>query len=220
MYSLSTTKKLLATAALIASFSIAANTQYQEQVETVDAAVVESTKVESPEIEITEIESTEVEIAEVEASEVEASEVEVAEVETSEVETSEVEVAEVEASEVEVSEVETASVDIAEVKIDTVQSSGVNTQTCPENFYQVKLPNNGKLCQVFAADLPASMIFFVPQLPEEVVAFYKQESTMLSTSRQVKDRVLLQSEDKNTTLIISTDGKGTQVDVLVKSSNS
>jgi hypothetical protein len=73
---------------------------------------------------------------------------------------------------------------------------------------------------VFAADLPASMIFYVPQLPEAVIAFYKQNTTTFNTTRHVKDRVLLQSEDKNTTLIISSDGKGTQVDVLVKSSNS
>lgn len=93
--------------------------------------------------------------------------------------------------------------------------SQIDTQTCPNNFYDVKLPSNGKLCQVFASDLPASMIFFVPQNPSEVVAFYKQDPSEFTTTKQVKQRYLLQSDDKNTTLIISNDGKGTQVDVLV-----
>lgn len=163
MYSLSTTKKMIVTAALIASFSIAA--QSPEIVEQVDALAVTNSEVESSEVESSEVESSELTQTE-------------------------------------------------------IKNTGVKTQTCPDHFYQVKLPNDGKLCQVFAADLPASMIFYVPQLPEAVIAFYKQNTTTFNTTRHVKDRVLLQSEDKNTTLIISSDGKGTQVDVLVKSSNS
>lgn len=94
-------------------------------------------------------------------------------------------------------------------------SNIIETQTCPTDFYAIKLPNNGKLCQVFATELPASMIFFVPQPPSEVVAFYQQDVSAFSTKKQVKQRYVLQSSDKNTTLIISNDGKGTQVDVLV-----
>ncbi len=97
--------------------------------------------------------------------------------------------------------------------------SEFNSQACPDAFYNVKLPNNGKLCQIFAADLPASMIFFVPQAPNEVITFYQQDSAQFSAIKQVKDRFILQSPDKNTTLIISTDRQGTQVDILVKSSD-
>ncbi|MFT4655240.1 MAG: hypothetical protein ACJA0G_001252 [Kangiellaceae bacterium] len=95
-------------------------------------------------------------------------------------------------------------------------SLAADTQTCPDYFYQIKLPNNGKLCQVFAAELPASMIFFVPQPPSEVIEFYQQHNPTFSTTKQVKDRFLMQTTDKNTTLIISSDGQGTQVDILVK----
>lgn len=94
------------------------------------------------------------------------------------------------------------------------------TTVCPNAFYQVKLPENGKLCQVFAADLPASMIFFVPQSPSEVVNYYEVDGTIFESPERVKDRYMLQSTDKNTTLIISSDGTGTQVDVLVKSEQS
>jgi hypothetical protein len=101
-----------------------------------------------------------------------------------------------------------------------VNDNAIKTQTCPEAFYQVKLPINGKLCQVFAADLPASMIFHVPQSPDEVVEYYKQSNSIFNTTKQVKDRYLMQSSDKNTTIIISSDGSGTQVDVLVKNEQS
>ena len=102
----------------------------------------------------------------------------------------------------------------------TEADEGISTQSCPNEFYAVKLPDNGKLCQVFAADLPASMIFFVPESPAQVIEFYQKDQATYSITRQVKDRFMMQSGDKNTTLIISSDGQGTQVDVLVKTSAS
>jgi hypothetical protein len=106
--------------------------------------------------------------------------------------------------------------EVAPVAVAYAASFAANTQPCPEHFHEIKIPSNGKFCQVFAAKLPASMIFFVPQPPVEIVEFYKQHSNTFSTTRQVKDRFLMQSSDKNTTLIISNDGQGTQVDILVK----
>ena len=95
-----------------------------------------------------------------------------------------------------------------------------NAQNCPQDFYDVKLPENGKLCQIFAADLPASMILFVPQSPKEVLEFFKKNGSQFTTTKEVKDRFLMQSSDKNTTLIVSADGSGTQVDLLIKSIDS
>lgn len=91
-----------------------------------------------------------------------------------------------------------------------------STQSCPDQFYNVKLPTNGKFCQVFAADLPASMILFVPQDPAKVIEFYQQDSATFSASRAVKDRFIMNSNDNNATVIFSRDGQGTQVDILVK----
>jgi hypothetical protein len=99
-------------------------------------------------------------------------------------------------------------------------STGIQTQDCPTAFYQVKLPIDGKLCQVFAADLPASMIFFVAKAPSEIINFYQRDSATYTITKQVKHRYMMQSSDKNTTLIISKDGSGTQVDVLVKRENT
>lgn len=95
------------------------------------------------------------------------------------------------------------------------QNTVPKSEACPENFSDIKVPRDGKLCQVFATDFPASMIFFVPQTPESVVEYYQQNQQSLVSVRKVKNRTMLQSEDKSTTVIISADGKGTQVDILV-----
>lgn len=210
MYSLSTIKKIIALAAIIASFSIAAETKEQAQIDTVDTEAVTN-----PEDNVSELANIEEEITEQAMDEEE-----VTELVNTEKEITELAMAEEEATELAMVAEDFTEVEITEEKSSVKNTTNTNIHTCPSNFYDVKLPTNGKLCQVFATDLPASMIFFVPQLPEEVIAFYEQDTATFSTTRQVKDRVLLQSEDKNTTLIISTDGSGTQVDVLVKSSNS
>lgn len=92
----------------------------------------------------------------------------------------------------------------------------VRAAGCPETFNQVDIPVNGKLCQIFAADYPASMILFIPQSPEEVVEYYLSSSVQFAEPKTVKQRTMIKSADNNTTLIISKDGGGTQVDILVK----
>jgi hypothetical protein len=93
----------------------------------------------------------------------------------------------------------------------------VRSEACPENFNQVSIPANGKMCQIFAADFPASMILFIPQTPEEVIQYYLASSNSFVKPKRIKQRTMLKSADNNTTLIISKDGGGTQVDILVKS---
>jgi len=93
----------------------------------------------------------------------------------------------------------------------------IRSAGCPEKFNQVSIPVNGKLCQIFAADFPASMILFIPQTPEEVVQYYLTSSDSFIEPKKIKNRTMLKSADNNTTLIISKDGGGTQVDILVKS---
>ena len=92
----------------------------------------------------------------------------------------------------------------------------VRAEGCPEKFNQIDIPINGKLCQIFAADFPASMILFVPQSPEEVVEYYLSSSINFIEPKVIKQRTMMKSADNNATLIISKDGGGTQVDILVK----
>jgi hypothetical protein len=102
-------------------------------------------------------------------------------------------------------------------KIGANVNVAIRSEECPENFNKVSIPVNGKLCQIFAADFPASMILFIPQTPEEVVQYYLASSNSFVEPKKIKKRTMLKSADNNTTLIISKDGSGTQVDILVKS---
>jgi len=95
----------------------------------------------------------------------------------------------------------------------------IDTQPCPANFYDVEIPQNGKICQLFASELPASIVFFVPQQPDEVLRFYTQDTSQFSTSISVQHRYVLHSHNNNSTVIISKDGEGSQVDILVNNAN-
>ena len=108
---------------------------------------------------------------------------------------------------------------VDETVVDALEANvevAVRAAGCPETFNQVDIPVNGKLCQIFAADYPASMILFIPQTPEEVVEYYLSSSVQFAEPKTVKQRTMIKSADNNTTLIISKDGGGTQVDILVK----
>ncbi|AEP29013.1 hypothetical protein [Brumicola nitratireducens] len=102
-------------------------------------------------------------------------------------------------------------------KIDANVTVATRSAGCPEDFNKVSIPVNGKMCQIFAADFPASMILFIPQTPEEVIQYYLASSANFVEPKAIKQRTMLKSADNNTTLIISKDGGGTQVDILVKS---
>jgi hypothetical protein len=102
-------------------------------------------------------------------------------------------------------------------KIDANVTVVTRSAGCPEDFNKVSIPVNGKMCQIFAADFPASMILFIPQTPEEVIQYYLASSANFVEPKTIKQRTMLKSADNNTTLIISKDGGGTQVDILVKS---
>ena len=114
------------------------------------------------------------------------------------------------------------TVNIAEIpqvitdKLGANVNVAIRSEGCPANFNKVSIPVNGKLCQIFAADFPASMILFIPQTPEEVVQYYLASGSFIEP-KKIKKRTMLKSTDNNTTLIISKDGGGTQVDILVKS---
>ncbi len=148
----------------------------------------------------------------------------------------EIDSAETETNELETEESELLLASVSATTLPTEIDSGVNTamhsnlvdniganvdvairsEGCPENFNKISIPVNGKLCQIFAADFPASMILFVPETPEDVIKYYLASSDSFVEPKIIKKRTMLKSADNNTTLIISKDGGGTQVDILVK----
>lgn len=211
-----------------------------------EIAVIETEAVEAEvnEIAVVETEAVEVEVNEIAVVETEAVEAEVNEITEVEMQVAEAEVSEEVAPSI-VNAEESAPVELASVStsvsatssLSSAQNSVPNTSAialvadsvdanvtvvtrsagCPEDFNKVSIPVNGKLCQIFAADFPASMILFIPQTPEEVIQYYLASSNSFVEPKTIKQRTMLKSADNNTTLIISKDGGGTQVDILVKS---
>jgi hypothetical protein len=204
----------------------------------------EFVELEIAETETPETEFVELEIAETETPETEFVELEIAETETPKTEFAELEIAEIEkvasisnleeqapillaslstftqTSPDSISDDTTLNIPETPQVTDNVGANvniAIRSEGCPENFNKVSIPVNGKLCQIFAADFPASMILFIPQTPEEVVQYYLASSDSFIEPKKIKKRTMLKSADNNTILIISKDGGGTQVDILVKS---
>jgi hypothetical protein len=214
-------------------------------IEIAETEVVETqiADIEIAETEVVETQIAEIEVLETEVVETEIADIEIAETEVVEAQIAEIEIAETAVTPTEIFESQPQGL-LAKVSTAyTSTSQGINTNTpmtnsetskaadniganvnvsvrseaCPENFNQVSIPANGKMCQIFAADFPASMILFIPQTPEEVIQYYLASSNSFVKPKRIKQRTMLKSADNNTTLIISKDGGGTQVDILVKS---
>ena len=90
------------------------------------------------------------------------------------------------------------------------------TSMCPTNFYDVPLYPDARLCQVFADELPASMTYHADASMGEAQAFYQQHFGEKVTVEEQKGRIVISSGSNNLTIIVSQDGGGSQVDVLVK----
>lgn len=87
---------------------------------------------------------------------------------------------------------------------------------CPKSFYQLPLTEQASLCNIYNDALPASLSFHVKQSPAEVQAYYLQQLGAATSQSKVKGRVVLEYGAGQQTLIISRDGSGSQVDMLVK----
>jgi hypothetical protein len=186
-----------------------------EEIAETHAVEVSVDEVEVEVEEIAEVQSVEVSVDEVEVEEIAEAPTVVAAVDEFEVR----EVADVQSAEEQAEDevqLETASTPVVD-NIGAEVSVAIRSAGCPEDFNKVSIPVNGKLCQIFAADFPASMILFIPETPEEVIKYYLASSDSFIEPKMIKQRTMLKSADNNTTLIISKDGGGTQVDILVKS---
>ena len=85
---------------------------------------------------------------------------------------------------------------------------------CPSQFYSVPIHSQAKLCQVFGDALPASIVYFV-RLPTEEAIKYYLDSSSVSIQSKTNDRTLLVESNGLHRVVVSPDGKGSQIDILV-----
>jgi hypothetical protein len=96
----------------------------------------------------------------------------------------------------------------------TAKASSPEISTCPSVFYSINLHNDAKLCQIFDSSKPASLIYHVNETPNNVVAFFLVDRRLTKHSH-IHNRVLLMNADKTHRVVVSPDGDGSQVDILV-----
>lgn len=93
------------------------------------------------------------------------------------------------------------------------------SNTCPDNFQALPLYPQARLCHVFSDTLPATISYHANATLAQVSDFYLQQLGANTQTSTQKGRKVLVSGDLSKTVIISSDGAGTQVDILVKGTN-
>jgi hypothetical protein len=86
---------------------------------------------------------------------------------------------------------------------------------CPEHFHTIPLTQDARFCQQFDDKLPATLSFHSVVTPDAALSFYLEQ---LSNAEQTtsKGRQVLQAPAGEWVLVISADGEGSQIDILVK----
>lgn len=96
-------------------------------------------------------------------------------------------------------------------------NGSVHSNICPDDFYALPLISNAKQCQQFSGTLPASLSYFSLSDPHTVKNFYLEKFGPAESENTLKGRIILQYSQTQKTVIISVDGQGSQIDILVKS---
>jgi hypothetical protein len=97
--------------------------------------------------------------------------------------------------------------------------TNVSVQNCPADFYTLPLYPNAKFCQLFAEELPASMSYFAISDQQTTKAFYIEKLGQAENEEMLKGRIVLQYSNGQKVVVISKDGQGSQIDILIKSAD-
>lgn len=94
-------------------------------------------------------------------------------------------------------------------------SQSIVAAPCPETFYSLPLPEKASTCHQFNDTLPASLSFHSKHSMEEVKQFYQGTNLVFQSSQKHLGRYVIKGEDDQYRIVISKDGNGAQVDLLV-----
>ncbi|MGS2721390.1 hypothetical protein [Paraglaciecola aestuariivivens] len=94
-----------------------------------------------------------------------------------------------------------------------------SVELCPESFYNIPLYPEAKFCQLFADTLPASMSYFVGGDQQQARDYFIQQLGQADSVETYHGRIVMQYNQGQQVLIISKDGHGSQIDMLIKSAS-
>jgi hypothetical protein len=98
-------------------------------------------------------------------------------------------------------------------------ASQISVKGCPKYFYTLPLYPNAKFCQLFAEQLPASMSYFAISDQQTTKQFYLDQLGQPEDEKMLKGRIVLQYNHGQKVVVISKDGQGSQIDILIKSAS-
>lgn len=100
---------------------------------------------------------------------------------------------------------------------DPVRIPETRSLTCPADFYTLPLYPNAKFCQLFEQGLPASMSYFAISDQQSAKNFYINQLGQAEDEKMLNGRIVLQYSNGQKVVVISKDGQGSQIDILIKS---
>jgi hypothetical protein len=104
-----------------------------------------------------------------------------------------------------------------ETTLTSEKLSEIHTPTCPADFYTLPLYPQAKFCQLFAEELPASMSYFANSDQQTAKNFYLDQLGQAEDETMLNGRIVLQYANGQKVVVISKDGQGSQIDILIKS---
>tara|TARA_R110002012_G_scaffold205815_1_gene375595 strand:+ start:354 stop:746 length:393 start_codon:yes stop_codon:yes gene_type:complete len=87
--------------------------------------------------------------------------------------------------------------------------------TCPTDFHGIKIPKDARACLLFADALPASLTYHSKQTPNDLEAFFRQHIDGPISQSLSQNRILIRLQNDHKIIVISPDGAGSQVDILI-----
>lgn len=103
--------------------------------------------------------------------------------------------------------------------LSTIYCQTVIATECPQNLHNLPVPAHVNTCHSFLDDFPAALSFYSPEAPINLKQFYLDAGVDIAISRQNQGRFILIGQQDQYRIIISQDGAGSQVDLLVNRPN-
>lgn len=94
-------------------------------------------------------------------------------------------------------------------------SQSIVAATCPTHFYSLPLPSDASTCQQFDDAFPASLSFHSKMNLTQIKDFYTASKPALTLAQNQLGRYVIQDSNNQHRIVISKDGLGTQVDLLI-----
>ena len=94
-------------------------------------------------------------------------------------------------------------------------ASSPDTAPCPEAFNAVPVFPHARLCQSFGDSLPATMVYHAQASVASTIQYYVDNLGNPQKQQTVAGRTMLQYQSGAIIVVVSADGSGSQVDLLV-----